>query len=111
MRYGKTLGPAARLKVAEYRLSTLAEEDLAGIAEYGDEHFGVAQSDRYRDQLKQRFSILAKQPYLYPAIEDIRAGYRRSVCGVHSIYYHIDEQGVKIMRVLGRQDPEKRLWE
>jgi toxin ParE1/3/4 len=48
---------------------------------------------------------------LYPAIEDIRAGYRRSVCGVHSIYYHIDEQGVKIMRVLGRQDPEKRLWE
>jgi hypothetical protein len=28
-----------------YRLSKLAEEDLLVIADYGDEHFGIAQSD------------------------------------------------------------------
>ncbi|MCW5784128.1 MAG: hypothetical protein KIT39_12515 [Nitrospirales bacterium] len=39
----------------------------------------------------------------------MRAGYRRSVFGRHSIYYRIDEQGVEIMRVLRRQDPEKNL--
>jgi toxin ParE1/3/4 len=97
--------------VAKYHLSKLAEEDLLGIADYGDEHFGIVQSDRYRDKLKQRFFALAEQPYLYQAIDDIRKGYRRSVCGKHSIYYRIDEQGVEIMRVLGRQDPEKSLWE
>ena len=92
-----------------YRLSKLAEADLLLIAEYGDEHFGIAQSDRYRDQLKHRFSVLAKQPHLYPTIDDIREGYRRSVCGVHSIYYRLHEQGVEIMRILGRQDPKKTL--
>ncbi|GJL56116.1 MAG: hypothetical protein NPIRA02_32480 [Nitrospirales bacterium] len=45
---------------------------------------GIAQSDRYRNQ--------------------------QSVCGVHSIYYRIDEQNVEIRHVLGRQDSERRLW-
>jgi len=90
--------------VAKYRLSQFAEEDLLGIADYGDEHFGIAQSDRYREQLKQRFFLLAEQPYLFPGVDHIQAGYRRSVCGVHSIYYRIDGQDVEIIRVLGRQD-------
>ncbi len=111
MRYGQKPERGVRPDVAKYRLSKLAEEDLAGIADYGDEHFGIEQSDRYRDQLKQRFSLLAKQPYLYPAVDYIRAGYRRSVCGVHSIYYRLDEQGVEIVHILGRQDPEKQEWE
>ncbi len=95
--------------MAKYRLSQLAEEDLLGIADYGDEHFGIGQSDRYRDQLKQRFTALAEDPYLYQAVDHIREGYRRSVCGKHLIYYRIDEQGVEIMRVLGRQEPKKNL--
>ncbi len=93
----------------DYRLSEAAKEDLIRIAQYGDEHFGMAQSDRYRDQIKLRFSLLAEQPMLYPAVEHIRAGYRRSVCGVHAIYCQIEAEGVEIMRVLGRQDPEKQL--
>ena len=93
--------------MAKYRLSKLAEDDLAAIADYGDEHFGIPQSDRYRERLKQRFSALAEQPYLYQTVDDIRRGYRRSVCGKHSVYYRIDEQGVEIIRVLGRQDPMK----
>lgn len=93
--------------MAEYRLSQSAKEDLIVIAQYGDEHFGVAQSSRYRDQLKQRFLILAEQPQLYPAVNHIRPGYRRSVCGVHSIYYRFDVQGVEIMRILKHQDPSK----
>ena len=93
--------------MAKYHLSKSAEEDLTGIADYGDEHFGIEQSDRYREQLKQRFSALTEQLYLYQAVNDIREGYRRNVCGKHSIYYRIDEQGIEIMRVLGRQDPMK----
>jgi toxin ParE1/3/4 len=93
--------------MGEYRLSRSARNDLTAIAQYGDEHFGVAQSDRYRDQLKQRFSVLAEQPTLYPAIVHIRPGYRRSVCGAHSIYYRIDAQSVEIVRILKHQDVSK----
>jgi toxin ParE1/3/4 len=89
----------------EYRLSNRAEDDLTAIAKYGDEHFGITQSDRYRDQLKKRFSVLAEQPQLYPAVDHIRSGYRRSVCGAHSIYYRVDADGVEIMRILKHQDP------
>lgn len=91
----------------KYRLAQRAKDDLIAIAQYGDEHFGVAQSDGYRDQLKQRFSVLAEQPQLYPAVDHIRPGYHRSVCGVHSIYYRIEEQGVEIMRILKHQDLNK----
>lgn len=105
MRYGQKPERAVRPVVAKYHLSKLAEEDLLGIADYGDEHFGIAQSDRYRDKLKQRFSALAEQPYLYQAVEHIQAGYRRSVCGKHSIYYRINRKGVEIIRILGREDP------
>lgn len=87
-----------------YWLSEAAKEDLIAIAQYGDEHFGVEQSDRYRERLKQRFAALAENPFLYPAVDHIQQGYRRSVCGVHSIYYRIVDDGVEIMRILGRQN-------
>jgi toxin ParE1/3/4 len=104
MKFGKT--PDA---VDSYRLSKAAEEDLIGIALYGDEHFGTAQSNRYRDKLGQRLSALAEQPLHYPAVDHLREGYRRSVCGVHSIFYRIDGNVVEIIRILKSQDPQKQL--
>ena len=104
MRFGKTPDVVGR-----YRLSKAAEEDLIDIALFGDERFGKAQSNRYRDQLKQRFSTLAEQPLLYPAVNHIREGYRRSVCGVHSIFYRIDGKAVEIIRILKNQDRSKQL--
>ena len=95
--------------MADYRLSQEARKDLMDIAIYGDENFGVAQSDKYRDQLKLHFELLAEQPKLFSAVDYIKPGYRRSVCGKHSIYYRIENSGVEIIRVLGRQDHKKAL--
>jgi len=89
----------------DYRLAQSAENDLIEIAQYGDDHYGIEQSDRYRDRLKQRFLVLADQPMLYPAVDHIRTGYRRSVCGAHSIYYRIEGDTVEIMRILKHQKP------
>lgn len=88
----------------DYRLSNAARKDLLDIAQYGDRHYGRKQSDHYRDQLKQRFTALAQNPTLYPPVDHIRKGYRRSVCGAHSIYYRIEDGIVEIIRILGRQD-------
>ena len=91
----------------KYRLTQKAENDLLNIASYGIEQFGVERSRQYYNKLKQRFDKLAEQPELYPLVEHVRKGYRRSICGVHSIYYRIDQESVEIVRVLGRQDPTK----
>ena len=97
--------------MAEYELSPEAEGDLFDIALYGLEHFGLEQSERYRDALKARFQELADHPLQFPAVDYIRQGYRRSVCGSHSIYCRIEGRGVAIMRILGRQDVDAALGE
>ncbi|MCA9473138.1 MAG: type II toxin-antitoxin system RelE/ParE family toxin [Nitrospirales bacterium] len=97
--------------MGKYRLSKSADKEFEMIFDYGIDTFGQDQALTYQTKLKERFSLIAEQPYLYPAVEHIRAGYRRSVCGVHSIYYRIAEQGVVIMHILGRQNPKKQEWE
>ena len=108
MKYGKSpkknTTPSTARRKFELRLAPAAERDLINIALYGMEQFGIEQSEQYRDKLKQRFLELAEAPLMYPAVDDLREGYRRSVCGVHSIYYRIYADYVEIVRVLGRQN-------
>ncbi len=92
-----------------YKLSKSAQQDLIQIALYGDVRFGIIQSDSYRDQLKKRFSLIAESPMMYPAVDHIRTGYRRSVCEAHSIYYRINKNHVEIIRILSRQDTNDSL--
>ena len=93
----------------KYRLTQRAEDDLIAIARFGDERFGVAQSNRYRDLLKRRFFLLAEQPRWYPTVDHIRPGYRRSVCGAYAIFYRVEADVVEIVRILKHQDLSKAL--
>lgn len=89
--------------MASYRFSVAAKQDLKNIYRHGVMRFGEAQADRYFDALLARFEKIAEQPYLYPSVENIRPGYRRSVCGAESIYYRMGDQ-VEIMRIIGQQE-------
>ena len=42
-----------------------------------------------------------------PTVDEIREGYRRSVCGVDSIYYRVEGGIVEIMAILGQQDVDE----
>jgi len=90
--------------MANYRINEDAKADLQRIYRRGLLEFGEEQADRYFDALFERFDELAVQPYQYQAVDEIRSGYRRSVCGVDSIYYRIVGNTVEIMRILGQQD-------
>lgn len=92
-----------------YRLSKTAEADLIEIARYGDENHGVERSNQYRDQLKAHFELLAENAELFQAVDHIRPGYRRSVCGVHAIYYRMTKDGVEIMALIRGQNPDTHL--
>lgn len=92
--------------MASYRISEAARADLDRIYRRGVREHGEAQADRYFDAFFRRFEELAARPYAYPAVDEICPGYRRSVCGVDSIYYRVRDDVVDIMRILGRQDVE-----
>ena len=93
--------------MGSYKLSQAAKSDLREIYRYGFFEHGERQADRYYTDLFKRFDHIAEQPYLYPAVDHIHEGYRRGVCGVHSIYYRVTNDTIKIIRVLGRQDTDK----
>ncbi len=90
--------------MAYYRKTKKADADLARIFEYGIDNFGAAQAIKYLKDLELRFEAIAENPFMYTAVDDIRKGYRRSVCGVHSIYYRINMNNgvVEIMRLIKR---------
>ena len=90
--------------MASYRISEDAKADLRRIYRHGVREYGDALADQYYYVFFARFEELAEQPYLYQAVDDIREGYRRSVCGVDSIYYRVEDDTVEIMAILGQQD-------
>jgi toxin ParE1/3/4 len=90
--------------MAKYKLSQETEEDLYQIWLFGLEKFGLAQADKYYQAFFERFELIANQPFLYPEVDHIRLGYRRSVCGVDSIFYRIESGTVEITRIIGNQD-------
>ncbi len=97
--------------MGSYELTKAADEDFENIFDYGIDTFGLDQALKYLNGMKQRFGELAEQPRLYPAVDHIREGYRRSVYGSHSIYYRIEPKRVLIVRILGRQDSAKAFQE
>ena len=93
--------------MANYRIAEDAKADLRRIYRRGVREYGEAQTDQYYDAFFDRFEALAEQPYLYQAVDDIRDGYRRSVCGADSIYYRVDGDTVEVMAILGQQDVDE----
>ena len=91
------------------RLTTLADQDLNDLYVEGFTTWGEAQADRYFDGLLERFERICETPLIYPAIDDIRPGYRRSVYERHAIYYVIDDDTIEIRAVVKRHDIGSRL--
>jgi toxin ParE1/3/4 len=90
--------------MSKYRLSNAAKEDLIRIHQYGVIKFGVVLADKYFESFFEYFDIIAERPESFEAVDFIKPGYRRCVCGVDSIYFKINEDIVEIMAIIGRQD-------
>lgn len=95
--------------MGNYRLSDEAQDDLIDIHQYGVREWGERQADQYYWRFISHLEkIRDTPPLLYPPVEDIRAGYQRSVCGIHSIYFLMDQSTVQIMAILRSQDATRR---
>lgn len=90
--------------MSKYKLTNAAKEDLIRIHQYGVQRFGASQADKYYNIFFDYFEIIAEQPYSFEAVDFIKKGYRRCVCGVDSIYYKINREYVEIVNIIGKQD-------
>lgn len=88
--------------MSEYRLiiSAEADQDLGTLYEEGYRKWDEVQADEYYDALLRHFDVLCDNPYLFRAVDEIRKGYRRSVCGKHSIFYRIVDDAVEVMALV-----------
>ena len=87
-----------------YKLSIEAEDDLIRIHQFGVQRFGMRQADKYFNTFFEYFDAIARQPFSFEAVDYIKPGYRRCVCGSDSIYYQVNNEVVEIMTIIGRQD-------
>ena len=90
--------------MAKYKLSNQAKIDLIRIHQYGVEKFGETQADEYFHSFFERFDRIAERPFSFEAVDYIKKGYRRCVCGVDTVYFRIADDVVEIMTIIGRQE-------
>jgi toxin ParE1/3/4 len=95
--------------VANYKLSTVAKQNLIRIHQYGLENFGTVQADAYIDRFFEYFETIAENPFAFESVDFIKENYRRCVCGSDSIFYRLNKGEVEIMAIIGRQDTHQIL--
>ena len=93
----------------QLKISAIADQDLKSIYEYGFAQWGEQRADLYFDALIAHFQHLCDNPFLYAAVDEIRPGYRRSVCGSHSVFYRVIQDYVEVMAIIGKQDTQSKL--
>ncbi len=85
-------------------LSEEADADLDRLYEDGFVRWGEEQADKYYSDILDHFDALCENPYLFRAVDEIRDGYRRSVCGKHSIFYRIINDSIEIMGLVKHEN-------
>ena len=92
------------------RLRRDAEESLIDIYLRSLEYFGLQQAERYQQGLGDIFSLIADQPMMGQPSDDIVPGTRRHVWKAHVIYYVVEEDGIRILDILGAgRDPVRAI--
>lgn len=93
-----------------FTLSRLAEADLESIAEYTLHRWGEAQAEKYLEEMEACCRMLASNPQLGRACDDIRPGLRRIERGEHIVFYRTTAAGVFVVRVLhGAMLPQRHV--
>lgn len=84
-----------------FDLSKAAQEDLKSIARFTRRRWGVRQRNKYLKEIDQVFRVLAKNPKMGQACDEIREGYRKIPHVSQVIFYkEDDEDTILIVRIL-----------
>ena len=91
------------------RFTPAAQRDLEGIWEYTFDVWGLAQAERYVDDIRDVCEGLASGKRVGRRVE-VRDGYLKCPVGRHLVFYRMGSDGVDVVRVLHqRMDTERWL--
>lgn len=82
----------------------LARQDLIDIWRYTEETWGERQADIYLDELDAGIRQLLNNPKLGRDRSDVRPGYRSLSIKQHTVFYTLDEDLIRVVRVLHAPD-------
>ena len=94
--------------MAEVRLRTAAEEDLAEILEYSASQFGETPAEEYLRSFERAFGLLCDHPHAGPVHPTIEPAVRCLSHRSHRIFYDVEGETVWIIRVLHHSMDERR---
>ena len=86
--------------MSRYRLSAMAERDLADIADYTTDVWGAKQAELYLDSLVECFDRIGEMPGLGRECDSVHPGFRRIEQGKHVVFYKPRRRDVFIVRIL-----------
>lgn len=89
-------------------VSVKADQDLASIFDYTSQRWGASQAERYTDQIYAGFEIILQNPEIGVRQKRIN-NLRKLPAERHMIYYEIEAQMIRIVRVLHESANPKRL--
>jgi toxin ParE1/3/4 len=84
----------------KYILSSAAETDLEEIFDYTLLRYNQEQALKYLNSLEETITQLCANPYLGKIRAEIKAELRSIPKGEHTIYYHISDDHIRVVRVL-----------
>lgn len=85
--------------VGQVRRTRLADEDILAIWLH-IARADASAADRVLDKLDARFHLLLKHPGLGLVRSDVRPGLRQTVVDNYLVFYHPDDRGILVVRVL-----------
>lgn len=86
-----------------FRLSRAAKKDLRTIYLYGAKTFGIEQAETYAASLKQCLTFLGENPSAGRLCSEIHAKLHRHPHKNHLVYYHLEANGIFVVRILSHQ--------
>jgi toxin ParE1/3/4 len=90
-------------------VSPLAQADIDEIWDHIARD-SVPNADRFVDRMEQRFGLLAANPRLGVARDDLRPSLRRFRHARYLIYYRFIPGGIEVVRVVDGARQRKPLW-
>jgi len=88
------------MKTMTYSLSREALADLHNIVRYGTHRYGKDSAAKYLSALMTCFDRIVLHPMMFPAVDEVKACYRKCVCQRETIYFRLSNDQVDIVRVI-----------
>ena len=81
-------------------LSDEARADIIDIHDYSVGQWGVARADSYLEDLTVQIERLVAGQYSGTKVDEVGRGLRRQVCGRHVIWFRVNADVLRVVRVL-----------